>query len=55
MMTFRDCTALTLITNLNPVPLAIETNVFDGVNQNTCTLLVFSSAVSAYQSAPMDN
>jgi len=43
--------SLNSIINLNPVPLEISSEVFAGVNQSTCTLKVFMSAVSDYQNA----
>ena len=46
-------TNLTLITNLNPVPVEITLDVFDGVNQSECTLQVPINSVSAYQNAPV--
>jgi len=44
---------LTSITNLNPMPVKIDGTVFwwGGKPQNTCTLKVPTSAVSAYQNA----
>ena len=48
---FSHCKSLTLMTNLNPVPVAISYKVFYGTNQSACTLKVPTSAVSAYQSA----
>jgi len=50
-LAFRDCNNLQLITNLNPIPLAISSNVFEGVNQSDCILEVPASAVAAYQNA----
>jgi len=48
---FADCKSLASITNLNPVPVAINPNVFDGVNISACTLKVPIASVLAYQSA----
>ena len=48
---FSNCTSLKLITNLNPVPVNIGYNVFDGVNQSTCTLEVPMNSVAAYKEA----
>ncbi|MCL2510770.1 MAG: leucine-rich repeat domain-containing protein [Bacteroidales bacterium] len=48
---FRNCTSLTLITNLNPVPVAINSNVFQNVNKAACTLEVPIGSVAAYQNA----
>jgi hypothetical protein len=49
---FVDCPLISII-NLNPVPLAINANVFDGVNIKDCTLKVPIGAVAAYKSAPV--
>ncbi|MDL2228579.1 leucine-rich repeat protein, partial [Odoribacter sp. OttesenSCG-928-L07] len=48
---FKECTSLTEIINHNPEPLAIEANVFTGVNKPACTLKVATSAVSKYEAA----
>jgi hypothetical protein len=48
---FYNCKSLTSITNLNLVPVDINSDVFEGVNTNACTLTVATSAVSAYQNA----
>ena len=48
---FSDCTNLHLITNLNPVPVVIYENVFNGVDQSACTLEVPMGSVSAYKEA----
>jgi hypothetical protein len=48
---FYECSGLTEITNLNPVPIAIEESVFDGVNKSTCGLKVLAAAVSLYKAA----
>jgi len=48
---FQYCENLTSITNLNPVPVAINSDVFMGVTQNTCTLRVPTSSVQAYKDA----
>jgi hypothetical protein len=50
---FGECTRLTSITNLNPIPVAINPNVFYNVNANTCTLYVPRISVSAYKTAPV--
>ena len=47
---FYYCTSLTSITNLNLVPIKIQ-SAFYSVNQGVCTLIVATSAVSAYQNA----
>jgi hypothetical protein len=50
---FSNCENLTSITNLNPVPvpIAIDSYIFNGVDQSTCLLTVPTSAVAAYQQA----
>jgi hypothetical protein len=50
---FNGCASLTSLTNLNPIPVAISSNllIFSGVNVSACTLTVPTSAVSAYQNA----
>jgi putative transposon-encoded protein len=48
---FIYCTNLTSITNLNPVPVAINPNVFNYVNTSKCTLEVPMESVSAYKNA----
>ena len=48
---FGRCRGLTSITNLNPVPVSINANVFYDVNVNACTLKVVTSALSAYKNA----
>ena len=48
---FAYCTSLTTVTNLNPVPVAINSNVFGEVNQSACTLRVSVGSVSAYENA----
>ena len=48
---FYRCTSLTLITNLNSVPVAINSNVFEEMDQNKCTLEVPMGSVSAYKNA----
>jgi hypothetical protein len=49
--TFASCSRLSLITNLNPVPVEINSNVFEYVKINECTLEVPMTSVSAYQNA----
>jgi hypothetical protein len=44
---------LTEITNMNPVPQNINSNVFDGENINAITLKVPASAVEVYKAAPV--
>ena len=46
---FAKCTDLTSITNLNPIPVTISSNVFEEVDKSKCTLEVPISSVSAYQ------
>jgi hypothetical protein len=48
---FGFCTALTSITNLNPVPIEINADVFRNVDQSACILKVPTSSVSYYQNA----
>jgi len=48
---FWYCESLTLITNLNPVPVAISGDVFGGVNKSACTLEVPIHSVEAYKEA----
>jgi len=53
---FYGCTSLTSITNLNPVPIALDPYydpVFEGVNQSACTLKVPMESVEAYKNAPV--
>jgi hypothetical protein len=49
-MAFDMCN-LTLITNLNPEPIALPWNVFSRMDQSACTLEVPMGSVSAYQNA----
>ena len=46
---FSDC-PMTSIINLNPVPIELN-DYFTGINYNECTLVVPTSAVSAYKAA----
>jgi hypothetical protein len=48
---FSYCGALTLITNYNPVPVAINESVFYGVDKSACTLEVPRESVKAYENA----
>ena len=48
---FSFCVSLTSITNLNLVPIDINSNVFEGVDQNECILIVPTSAVFTYENA----
>jgi hypothetical protein len=48
---FEECSSLTEITSLNSVPQNIDFNAFSDVDQSICTLIVPTSAVSAYQNA----
>jgi len=52
---FGYCESLTSITNLNPVPVALNSSVFSHVNQNACTLQVPMGSVSAYKNAAQWN
>jgi len=48
---FDNCTNLHLITNLNPVPVDISSDVFNGVDPSACTLKVSMGSVAAYKEA----
>jgi len=48
---FYSCHNLKKITNLNPVPVNIEYNVFSGVDCSACTLEVPLGSVAAYEEA----
>jgi uncharacterized repeat protein (TIGR02543 family) len=48
---FAYCNNLTTITNLNPVPQSINSNVFEGVDKSACELHVSSSLYNAYSTA----
>jgi hypothetical protein len=48
---FGECKNLTSITNLNPVPIEIDSYVFREFIQSACTLRVPKGSVSAYQNA----
>jgi hypothetical protein len=48
---FGYCSGLTEIINLNPTPIAINANVFEGVNKPTCVLKVPAGSLSAYRAA----
>jgi hypothetical protein len=48
---FFNCSGLTEVINLNPVPQNINSDVFNGVNTNSCTLKVPSSSVNVYKTA----
>ncbi|QDP86508.1 leucine-rich repeat protein [Chryseobacterium sp. SNU WT5] len=48
---FYDCTGLTSVICNIEIPLAINTNIFENVNQSACSLTVPSGSVSAYQAA----
>jgi uncharacterized repeat protein (TIGR02543 family) len=48
---FAYNTGLNSITNLNPVPVNINSNVFNGVNKSGCELTVPSSSVDDYKDA----
>jgi len=49
---FRNCTSLKEIHNNNPVPQAINSNVFYNVNISTCKLYVPKGSYNAYWIAP---
>ena len=48
---FYKCTALNTIFNYAPTPQTIVSNVFYGVNKNSCTLYVPKESLGLYQSA----
>jgi uncharacterized repeat protein (TIGR02543 family) len=48
---FYQCSGLTNITNINLLPIAINSNVFEGVNMSVCKLTVPTSSCGAYQEA----
>ncbi|MBF0575989.1 leucine-rich repeat domain-containing protein [Dysgonomonas sp. GY617] len=48
---FQNCTTLEQITSLNPLPPALGSNVFSGVNKTTCKLLVAEGSVALYKAA----
>jgi hypothetical protein len=48
---FYWCVGLTSITNLNSIPISINPNVFEGMNQSECILEVPMGSVSAYKNA----
>ena len=48
---FYGCTSLSSITNLNPLPVALNSHVFYYETQKKCTLTVTTSAVSVYKNA----
>ena len=48
---FAYCSTLTLITNLNPIPIDINSDVFENINVSACTLEVPIHSVSAYKNA----
>jgi len=50
---FAGSENLTSITNLNPVPLDINPNVFEDVNVKACILKVPAGSVKAYKRAPV--
>lgn len=48
---FLDCTSLTSIINLNPVPVTICSNTFEDVDKIACTLYVPYGSKDAYENA----
>jgi hypothetical protein len=48
---FYNCNGLTSITNLNPSPVNITSNVFEGMDKSYCELKVPSSSETAYRNA----
>ena len=51
MMAFFNCSGLTSVTNYAVTPQTINSNVFQGVDQSSCTLYVPAESVSAYSTA----
>lgn len=47
---FRNCSQLAEITSTNPTPPQLGSSVFDGVNKQTCVLLVPKGSVELYAS-----
>jgi hypothetical protein len=54
-MSFSNCYALTSFTNLNPTPVGLPSDVFQGIFQKNCTLKVPKGSVSAYKNAAVWN
>lgn len=50
---FISCTGLKKIINASAVPLKIESEVFSGVNQPACSLVVPTGSENAYKGAPV--
>ncbi|MDR2973009.1 MAG: leucine-rich repeat protein, partial [Bacteroidales bacterium] len=50
-MSFSNCYALTSFTNLNPTPVGLPSDVFQGIYQKNCTLKVPKGSVAAYKNA----
>jgi hypothetical protein len=48
---FAYCSGLVEITNLNTIPVAVDTSVFSGLNKDTCVLKVSSASVNLYRDA----
>jgi hypothetical protein len=50
---FFGCSSLTSVTNLNPAPQSISSNVFTGVDLSTIILYVPAESIEAYRAAPV--
>ena len=48
---FAYCTGLTSVICTIDTPLSINSNVFDGVNQSACSLIVPAGSITSYQAA----
>jgi uncharacterized repeat protein (TIGR02543 family) len=48
---FAGCVGLTSLTNMNPRPINIHSDVFEGVDKSVCELTVPTDSRAAYQSA----
>ena len=46
---FSNCSSLNSITNHSPIPLPIQSNVFQNVNISACTLFVSNASVEQYK------
>lgn len=48
---FAECSGLTSVTNYATTPQTIESDVFEGVDQSSCTLYVPEGSINLYQAA----
>ena len=48
---FSGCSNLALISALNPTPVTVNANVFNGVNKNTCAIKLPINALTNYRKA----